>query len=218
MENVASVKIDNFFAKYPSRFVDKGEILIHDYREQKSIHYLVSGRVKQYEINSQGEEIVINTFGATDLFPIFWINNNDDDVKYYFFETTLPSEFKSAPLDTVIDFIINNNEMVYELMGRLCSDFNDIQQRMTCLLKGNARKRTIFEILTECRRFGKKLKNGSWFVGLHEDELAKQVGLSRETINREIAKLKRLKLISITHRGFIINNMKNLQTIFDEGF
>lgn len=214
MENIASAKIEKFFAKYPSSFVDKGEILIHGYREQKSIHYLVSGRVKQYDIDSQGEEIIINTFGPADLFPIFWMNSKD--IKYYFFETTLPSQLRSAPFSDVIEFVINNSEVVYELMGRLCSDFNEIQQRITCLLKGNARKRTVFEILTECRRFGKRLKKDMWFVGLHEDELAKQAGLSRETINREIAKLKRLKLISITHKGLVINNMKNLQTIFDE--
>jgi len=214
MSDAASVEIGKFFAKYPSRFIDKGEILVHGYSEQKSIHYLVSGRVKQYDIDSQGEEVVINMFGESDLFPIFWINNKN--TKNYFFEATLPSELKSAPLDDVIDSIKNNNEISYELIGLLCSNFNEIQQRIIYSMKSNARNRTVFWILKVCKQFGKKLKNGSWLIDLREDELAKQIGLSRETVNREIAKLKQSRLVSITRKGFVVDDIKKLQMVFDE--
>jgi len=151
MNDAVGIKIRQFFAKYPSRYADEGEIIIQNYISPKDVIYLISGRVKQYDVDSNGTEIVVNSFKPSDVFPMNPIFNEIKNT--YFYESTTAIEFKRAPINDVIGFLKDNQDVCYELLGYLYSYVNDIQRRMAYMMRGSARSRTIFEILSECRRF-----------------------------------------------------------------
>ena len=76
---------------------------------------------------------------------------------------------------------------------------------------GSGHSRVLFELLVECKRFGKKQKDGSYILVMHEDELARRSGLSLGTVNRELGKLKARKVLKIDHKQFIVKDLGSLE-------
>ena len=208
-------KIEEFFAKYPLRYFDKSQILIYAGDEPPGIFHLVTGQVRQYDITDRGEEVVVDVFKSPAFFPMTWAINKTPN--QYFFETAMPTEIRMAPAGDVVTFLKANHDVTYDLLSRLYSGTDGMQRRMAYLMGGSGRSRVLFELIVECKRFGKKQEDGSYILTMHEDELARRSGLSRETINRQLAKLKIMKLLDITHKEFIIKDLKQLEKELGSG-
>jgi CRP-like cAMP-binding protein len=215
MDAQVTRKIEKFFEKYRLRHVDKNQIIIYAGDEPPGIFHLISGQVRQYDITEKGEEVVVNVFKSPAFFPMAWAINKTPN--QYFYETSEPTEFRMASARDMIAFLKTNHDVTYDLLSRLYSGTNGIQRRMAHLMGGTGRSRVLFEIILECKRFGKQQKNGSFILTMHEDELARRSGLSRETINREVSKLKTMKIIDITHKEIIIKNLKRLEKELGSG-
>ena len=211
MKIIFSDKIKEFFTKYPEHLFNDGQIIIYSGDQPKYIFYLVSGQVRQYSITDQGKEIVINVFKAPSFFPINLLDAQV--INPYFYEAISLSTIKIVPFEDVLKFFKDkaNYAATFDLIRQLTLNINDLQQRLTYIMGESAKNRAFFELLQECNQSGKKQKNGDYIVSIHEDELAKRTGLSRETVNRELAVLKKLKIIAVTHSALIIKNIKKLK-------
>jgi len=191
-ESLIEEKVDKFFSKFPLRTFDKGVILLFADENPKNVMYLKSGRVIVYEISPAGENVIINTYKAKAFFPMAWAINKTPNRYYY--EAELTSEIISAPAEKVIDFLTANPEVLLDLLSRVYRGAEGLLRRTAHLMGGKANSRLVFEIIVSTKRFGKK-QNGSWSIKITENELAERTGLSRETVSREIGKLKKLGLI-----------------------
>ncbi len=215
MNTLVSKKIEKFFTKYPLKHFDKSQILIYAGDDPLGIFHLISGQVRQYDITEKGEEVVVNLYKPPAFFPMDWAINKTPN--QYFFETSEPTVLRIAPASEVIEFLNANHDVTYDLLSRLYSGTTGMQRRMAHLMGGSGHSRVLFELLVECKRFGKLQTDGSYLLMMHEDELARNAGLSRETLNREIVKLKSLKLIDITHKEIIIKDLKRLEEELGSG-
>ena len=91
-----------------------------------------------------------------------------------------------------------------------------MQRRMAHLMGGTARSRLVFELMIECQRFGIRQDNGSYLLTLHEDELARRSGMSRETVNRELSKLKAEAVVGMRRHDLIVKDLHRLQQLIGE--
>jgi len=209
MDTQLSKKIEKFFAKYRLRHFDKSQILIYAGDNPPGVFHLISGQVRQYDITEKGEEVVVNVFKPPAFFPMAWAINKTPN--QYFFETSEPTEIRMAPASDVVAFLKANHDVTYDLLSRLYSGTNGMQRRMAHLMGGSGHSRVLFELLVECKRFGKKQKDGSYILVMHEDELARRSGLSLGTVNRELGKLKARKVLKIDHKQFIVKDLGSLE-------
>src|SRR3989344_1674180 len=209
MDTQLSKKIEKFFAKYRLRHFDKSQILIYAGDNPPGVFHLISGQVRQYDITEKGEEVVVNVFKPPAFFPMAWAINKTPN--QYFFETSEPTEIRMAPASDVVAFLKANHDVTYDLLSRLYSGTNGMQRRMARLAGGSGHSRVLFELLVECKRFGKKQKDGSYILVMHEDELARRSGLSLGTVNRELGKLKARKVLKIDHKQFIVKDLGSLE-------
>jgi CRP-like cAMP-binding protein len=200
--------VKEFFSKYPQRHFKKGQILVYAGDDPDHIFYLVSGAVRQYDISDRGDEIVVNVFKPVAFFPMSWAINRTPNP--YFFETTSDVELHVAPADDTVEFIKSNPEVMFNLLSRLYSGVDGLQRRMAHLMGGSARSRLLFELITECRRFGKLQDDGSTMISTSEIELAQRAGLSRETVNRELSKLKQNGAVYYTNKYISIPKVDTL--------
>lgn len=191
-----AAKVEGFFSRYPQKKCPPGQILVFSGDRPRSIFYIKSGRVKQYDISYKGEEIVVNTFKEGAFMPMLHALTDLPNVYFYQAETAL--DFVEAPIADVVTFLDSNPDVMKDLLTRLYIGVDGLLMRMAHLMSGSARGRVVFEILLEIRRFGTPAQNGSYTLDLNEGELASRVGLSRETVSREIAKLKHKGLV---HKG-----------------
>jgi CRP-like cAMP-binding protein len=202
-------KVSNFYSSYSLHKFDKGQILIYAGDEPSGIIYLMKGEVRQYDIAPNGDELVINVYKPGTFFPMYWAINKSPN--RYFFEAASDVQIKKAPAKAVVEFIKENPDVLFDLLSRVYVGLDGMMQRITYLMGGSAHNRTIFEIVNAAKRFGKKQDNGSYVIDIAETELARRAGLTRETFNREIRKLKERELIEIDNSQIVVKDLLALE-------
>jgi len=198
-------KLDKFFSTYKRQMYRPNEILIRAEVEPKSVFYLTEGIVRMYAVSAQGEEVVINIYRPVSFFPMNWVLN--DSISHYYFEATTPVTTLKAPKDKFLKFLKSEPEVLFDLVKRIYKGLEGYFLRMEYLMSGSAKSRLITEILISAKRFGKN--DGRKVVvslKMTEKDLAAQTGITRETVSREIHKLR--------EKG-LINFEKNTLTVID---
>lgn len=214
MDTQVNREVAAFFQQYPIRHLEQDQLFIHAGSEPEGIFYLVSGQVRQYDIDTQGQEIVVNVFKPAAFFPMSWAINHTPN--RYFYAAAVPSDVRVAPATDAVAFLRTHGDITFDLLSRVYSGVEGMQRRMAHLMGGNAYSRVVFELIIESKRFGTRRADGAYRLPLHEDELARRAGLTRETVSRELAKLKQAGLIRISHREMIITDLSRLDAEIGE--
>jgi len=209
MNDESLSKIDRFFAQYPLLQYEKGQVLISANENVNHIYYIVSGQVSQYDTTDRGVQIVVNVYKNPAFFPFNQVVAGAPNL--YIFEAFRATEVREAPAQDVIEFVSNNADVGFSLIQRLSVGLEAIERRMAHAMSGRSINRVTFELVTQCKRFGVKERDGSYLLDMHEHELANRAGLSRETVNRMLHILKRHKLVAINHKMLIVLDLNGLE-------
>lgn len=209
MDNQVARKIEKFFSKYPVKVYKKGQILIYRGEEPQAIYNIVSGRVKQYDVSDEGRSVIVNIYKPPNFFPMQWAITHKKNL--YFFESLTSVQIRQAPPEEVVAFLKDNTDVLYNLLSRVYTGMEGLLRRMAHLMVSKASIRVLYELVTECKRFARKQKDGSFVIPMHSYELADVAGLSRETVSRELVKLKNEGLIEINRRNIIIKDLSALE-------
>ncbi len=206
-----SKKIAEFFTHYPRRTFDKREIIIYAGTVAEEVFFIVEGRVSQYDITSMGNEVVVNVFKPGAFFPMSAAINGSENP--YYFEASTKVTVHIAPADDAVQFLMDHPDVTFNLLSRVYTGVDGILRRMAHLMGGDAKTRLVFELLNAAYRFGELQDNGVTFIPLKEGDIAKHSGLARETVNRNIQDLKNAGIVSVSHRGIVISNIKKLEAM-----
>ena len=201
-------KIEAFFADYRLTSFDKGYVLIHAGDEPAGIFHLVTGQVRQYDISDQGDKAVVNIFRPPAFFPMSWAVNKTPN--QYFFETATAVKLKIASPEDTVRFLKKNPDVTFDLLRRVYLGTDVLLRRLAHLMGGSARTRILYELLLEGRQFGKIQPDGEYIIPMKVNELAVRTGLSRETVSREIAKIKKLG-VEVKPGSIKVKNLKILE-------
>jgi len=101
---------------------------------------------------------------------------------------------------------------LFDLLQRIYKGLDGYFLRMEYLMSGTAQARLIAEILIYAKRFGNEEK-GKIIVGvkLTEKDLASQTGIARETVSREIHKLKDKGLVDFDKNILTVKSLVSLE-------
>ncbi|MFI5270436.1 MAG: Crp/Fnr family transcriptional regulator [Candidatus Saccharimonadales bacterium] len=202
-------KIDAYFSKYPKRSYPKGQILVFADESPEHIFYIIKGRVRKYDVSYRGDEVIVNLFKPPAFFPMSWAINRTPN--NYFYKTEMPTEVHVVPADDALQFLKDNPDVTLDLLSRLYRGMEGLLGRLVHLMSGSAKSRLLYELLIECRRFGDQNDDNSYTLDITEVDLAARSGLTRETISREMKQMKADGLVSISHAGIVVNNLKVLE-------
>lgn len=191
METDVLAKLGSFFQKYTSITGKKGDIFIHAEEEPNGIFYVQKGLVRQYTVTTKGEELTVNIYKPPSFFPMMWAIN--DTTNKFYFEAMSDVELWRAPKDSVLEFLKNEPDILFDLVSRLYRGIDGVIARIIYLMSGNSRAKVIYTILNLYYRFGQSDKH------LTHKELAAISGTTRETFSREIKKLEKEGLIHIAN-------------------
>ncbi len=208
-------KIERFFKTFPLKQYKKGQVIIYAEDDPSGVYFIESGEVRQYVITNSGDEIVVNVFKAPAFFPMSWAINRTPNE--YFYETASEAKMRIAPANDTVAFIKQHPDVLFDLMTRVYRGTDVLLRRMTHLMKGSARSRTILELIVACQFFGKEQPDGSYVVAIPEGELAARSGLTRETVSRELHKLHKKGLLHISHKDIVINDPEDLNRELSSG-
>ena len=201
--------LEQEFTKYPVRSYPKGQILVFAGENPDHIYYLTKGKVRKYDVSYRGDEVAVNIFKPPSFFPMSWAINRTTN--HYFYKTEEPTQLYVVPTSDAIKFIKNHPEILVELISILYAVINGLQGRIVQLMTGTAKTRLLYELIVECRRFGIIDKKGHYALATNEGDIAARSGLSRETVNREMRKLKDKNLVSVNKRVIIVHDLKAIE-------
>ncbi len=210
MDNNVQKRLDDFFGKYKSVSYDKGEIIIRADEEPSGVFLLKDGIVRMYGISSQGEELSINIYKPISFFPMSWVLN--DTISHYYFEAVTNVSVLKSPKLEFLEFLKKEPEVLFNLVKRIYKGLDGYFTRMEFLMSGNAEARLITELLIYGKRFGEKKAEGIVVnFKLTEKDIASQSGVTRETVSRQLSKLKEKGLIEYRNKTLIIKDLSMLE-------
>lgn len=200
--------VEDFFSHYRLRRYAKGQILILNGDQTAYVYHLVAGRVKQYDVTSHGDEVILNIFKPSAFFPMSLAINGTHNPYIYEAETEI--EVHQVPANDVVDFLKANPAVVFDLLARVYRGVDGLLGRMVQLMAGDAQSRLLYELIIETKRMGHKQKDGSYHLAVSEKDLGARTGLTRETVSRE---LKKLGVQSVSRAGVRTIVVKNLTSL-----
>jgi CRP-like cAMP-binding protein len=209
MSDEINAKIEEFFSKYRLRRYAKGQVLLLGGESTDTVFHLAKGLVKMYDVTYRGDEAILNIFQPPAFFPMSIIINKTPNPYVYEAETDV--EIRQAPAEDVAAFIKANPDVTYDLLSRLYRGVDGLLGRMSHLMHSSAKSRVLYELIIEGRRFGRKQKDNSCLLDINEKGLGARAGLSRETVSREIHKLKADNLIEVHVKDILICDMAALE-------
>lgn len=201
--------IEAYFKNYRRREYRKGEVLVRADEDPPGVFYLVSGTVRQYDITEQGTIVIVNIFKPPAFFPMSWAINQT--LNSYFFEAMEPVELWLAPRQETVDFIRSNPDVQFNLLSRLYRGTDGLLLKMTHLMGASAYSRVMLELIIAAKRFGKPSSKDEMMLDITAAELAGRTGLTRETVSRELQKLKAKKLIRVSLGTIVIPDLSMLE-------
>jgi CRP/FNR family transcriptional regulator len=205
-----SDKVEVFFTQFNSFHFQKGASLIAANDVPKTIYFLKEGNVKQYVISNDGDELLLNIYKPHAFFPLMMELGRVSTT--YYFEAMSEIKGWAAPKEKVVEFIVNNPEIVFDLLQRVYKGVDGLLLRMQYLMSGNAHTKLISILLISAKRFGKVESNGTQIkLRFTEKDLAAQAGISRETVSRQLQILKKKKLIEIKNKVLVVPDVSKLE-------
>jgi len=211
MSSAVQDKVHHHFSAYPLRHYPKGQILVFADESPECIFYIVKGRVRKYDVSYRGDEVIINVFQPPAFFPASWAINKTPN--RFFYKTETEVDLHVVPTEDARAFLMEHPDVAFDLLSRVYHGLEGMYGRMVHLMSGTAKSRLLYELIIECRRFGTPQAGGKCLLKTNEIDLASRSGLSRETINREMRKIKTAGLVDVTKNGIVVNDLKQLVKI-----
>lgn len=195
MKSGIASKVTHFFANYPVRRYSQGDIILFADNTIPPILSITKGRIAQYDIAENGNKAMLNIFQPPAFLPI--MNAINQTPNRHFYEALTDVQVRVAPPEEAVQFLHDNPDVTFDLLARLYIGVDGLLGRITQLMAGTARARLILELSIAAQRFGVD-EGKAKVVKITETQLAQQTGLARETVSRELQKLKQAGLIATT--------------------
>ena len=199
--------VTTFFSKYPLRKYAAGKIIARPGEDLPGVLFLTAGHVIQYDISEDGREIILNTFKEPAFFSISNALLEGPNTFFYAAETAVTA--RCAPAKDVVVFLEKNPTVLIDLLRRVYKGSDGLLRRLSHVLGGNAADMIRFELSIIAQRFGTNSPSGKILKLTHQD-IAERTGLSRETVSRELALLKKKKIIKLGYGTITVPNIELL--------
>lgn len=201
-----SQSITELFKDAEERTYLKGDSIVFANHDPDGVFLLLDGIVEQYDITPDGNKIVVNMFKRSSFFPMSWAINRTPNV--YFYAALTDVRLKRLPAPVVVDFLHTHPEVAFDLLSRVYKGTDALLRRLTLAAGGIASSRLIFELLIEGHRFGADIGDNLKLITIKQSSLAARSGLARETVSRELHKLERGGLLTLTKQGITLDVAK----------
>ena len=121
--------------------------------------------------------------------------------------TIEPTQLCFIPKEGFLGFLRQNENVSLRLAQKLSAELEEAYRKISGAVLDPPIKRLMELLLALCQTHGQHTQQGITLkTNLCQDELAELVGVSRRSLNRALAKLRRQGLIECRHRSILIRD------------
>jgi len=208
-KNAQNIKnINPFLEKKRIYNYKKGETIYCKGNLSNHVFLIKKGEVKTYKINNQGKEFITGFFTENQYFG------------YSSFIKGLAHFENSKAITTTELYKITKNEffkitndnpsIMFEYLDLIVSDLIDVKEQLILLAYGSVRKKTAITLLKLVKT---NFVNSKDKITISRSNLAKLIGIAKETLTRTLHDFKVEKLIETYPKSIKLINKKKLLKI-----
>ena len=191
----------------------KGEFLIHEGDVELGFYVVQSGSVVIYHLNAAGREHIICIFHEGDSFAEGSLANNDGSpVDAFVFE---PASVLLIPRAAALAVARREHKFMLNLLGAMSVHVRACFKEIADLALRGVHERLANWLIAHCP---KPPGAGPVHIKLPATKhmLAAELGTVDETLSRELAKLRKQKLISIDGRDITVLSPRRLNAVSEK--
>jgi len=174
-----------------------------------SLHFIVSGRIKGYQINKNtGREHTIFILTRGDAFDM--LNLLDTERHMLYWETLDDLELLTIPIEEIRRMVEDNpklNRSILSYLGSRMRILEDVSNDM-CLHNTLGRLSSLL-----LKHFNGQSQKLEVINNLPNNEIAYLIGTTRAVVNRNIQELKKAGAISVKRKQIDVENVEILMAI-----
>lgn len=218
MTTVQLKKWQTFLAAFPKKSFRKGDILLFQ-GEAPRFAFLVSrGIVKAYNINSQGDEQLVQFNTALEVLPLSWVYGKSVNSLYYY-EALTDGSYYCVDREAFLSFLQHDPDIMFGELERMVINYVGETMSFNALLYSKASEKLIntlrYLILSHGYRHDGIIEIR---LKLTQQDFANLTGLTRETVSIELMKLKKLGVISYNKLTNYSINVDKMNALLNEQF
>jgi CRP/FNR family transcriptional regulator len=202
--NISDEQLSEIASFSKLKIFHKDEIIFYEDEKKDKFYGIVRGNVLMYDSDEKGEIIPKNQFGCGDIFGLISQIQN----KPYCLSAMSMGESEIIEIDYKKFAKYISNPPFSDRIIKMLSNHILQEMEFNKLQKYDATKRVIFTLLNFPQKFVKRKKY----------MLAKELGMSPETLSRILSKLKNEGIICYCEKSIKILNKEKLKGLIDGTF
>lgn len=176
----------------------------------KGIYFVSKGKVKIYQSNEYGKELITELHKKGDFFGYIPLLQNE---KYTGSATALEdSEIYMIPQEDFFSLLYKNSEVSRKFIEMLSNNVRDNEKQLVKLAYNSVRKRVAESLVKLSDKF-KKDGEQKFSMNVSREDLANLVGTATETVIRTLSDFKDEKYIEISGGTITILNYDKLDKL-----
>jgi len=208
--NLSGEQLQSLPDKLQPRRYQRGEVIFHEDDPADRMHIIVDGRVKISIASEDGRERDIALFQSGDCFgEMALLDGSNRSATATAVDAT---ETMVLYRQDFLDFLGENPELAADVNTMLVQRLRNVNQMLGDMVFLDVPTRVAKQLLALAETYGEDAKPGDQIVvPMGQDELARLVGASRETVSRALNSYRRLGILDTSHRRITITDLAGLQ-------
>ena len=215
MNDFTSTSLKKLFPAAIERKYPAGQIVIYDGDHPDHVFFILSGTIKFYDIDSEGNEKILHIGGASSLFPLFYTFESKPKVDG-FYTTLQRSNFLLIPIKDFRERVQTDAMFASSMLAWLAGQMDHTLLRLKSMERSSARHKLLHALAYLAENNSTILLRPGWRkvnFPLSQQTLAELAGLTRETVNATLRELEKERLIRIPKKMTLEINLRKLNTI-----
>ena len=208
--NLSGEQLQSLPEKLQPRRYQREEVIFHEDDPADRMHIIVDGRVKIFIASEDGRERDIALFQSGDCFGEMALL--DGSSRSATATAVAATETMVLFRQDFLDFLGENPELAADVNTMLVQRLRNVNQMLGDMVFLNVPTRVAKQLLTLAETYPGDAKPGDEIVvPMGQDELARLVGASRETVSRALNSYRRLGMLDASHRRITITDLAGLE-------
>jgi CRP-like cAMP-binding protein len=188
----------------------RGQTIFHQGDRGDTLYLIARGQIRIYHPSATGRELSVVIFRAGDFFGELALL--DDRPRSASAEAMLPTVALTLDRATFRKTIQDQPMIAEALLAVLAARLRDSTSYAEYLAASSAHQRVGLLVLDLARRYGVQVVGGTRIdLHLSQDDLASMFGMTRETVNRVLARLRKQGLVAIDHGQLLVPDCARLE-------
>lgn len=190
--------------------IKKKQLIYAEGDEPSKFYFLKNGKVKTYQSNRDGKELVTSLCNTGDFFGHIAIIENTDYCESA--EALEDCEIVAIPKNDFLELITRNQSVANDFIKLLANNIQEKENQLIQMAYNSLRKRTADSLIMLSKKY-KKSTDNNFAMKISRDDLASVVGTATESLIRTLSEFKADKLIEIAGSEIKILDAKKLENL-----